>query len=80
LGGETEKWYPADKLWIVDWQPVHRKLDDEDGEGMVDLATRSPAQNSELILKEASPLLGIGQTIHKISASGRKIPLFSVSF
>ena len=60
LGGDVERWYPTDKLIIVEWQPVCHKLDDDNGKGMVDLATRTPGQNSALILDQGRKHLGIG--------------------
>lgn len=80
MAEDDERWYPADKLWIVDWQPVRRKLDDDEGEGMVDIATRNPEQNRDLILTDACPLLGIGETIRKVSASGHEVPSLLVGY
>jgi hypothetical protein len=65
----------------VEWQPVRRKLDDDQGEGMVDLASRSPAENDKIITEQARPLLGIRQTPPGLKGreSGPKIPSLKVS-
>jgi hypothetical protein len=78
LGGDSERWYPADKLKIVEWQPVRRKLDDQEGEGIVDYAARSPEQNRDLILDHARGILGINPPGTLRAGSQERIPSYQV--
>lgn len=64
-------WYPADKLHIVDWQPVPHTLKGSHGETMILKAARFPHENRDLIKDIAFPYLdldrGADRTIYDVS-------------
>ncbi|KAB8292552.1 hypothetical protein EYC80_008261 [Monilinia laxa] len=60
LGSWSDKrWYPAEFLKIVDWQPVTKVLKGGYAEEMIDIAKTNPQKNQSKILDHALPLLGL---------------------
>lgn len=62
LGGIAEdqkRWYPANKLKIVEWQNVAGKVHSDFTKTMLAAAKRNPDVNKQLITDHALPALGI---------------------
>jgi hypothetical protein len=63
LGGDAphNRWYPADTLKIIEWQPFAVKLRSLPKD-MIFAATRAPHQNQDLILNDGIRHLGFGNS------------------
>jgi hypothetical protein len=64
-----QRWYPADKLHIIDWQVVPGKVDNAFTKDMLAAAKRWPNENQDRILQHALRPLGI------VSSGGNVLPL-----